>query len=107
MNVERDNKQDTDMTEMMIEVMPQARQAIKSVVSAEAIKDLIKEKQEEARKIREENAVRLAALNMVKTTAMIEIAPTDTGSSRCIACSSCWCCLSCVSLATQVTLSSR
>ena len=36
-------------------------------------------------------------------TATIEIAPTDTGRSKCIACSFIWHCLACVSLATKAT----
>ena len=58
---------------MMIKVTLQARQAFQDIVSTDALKESIAEEQEKIRRMREDNATRLAALNTVMMTAMIEI----------------------------------
>ena len=105
--LERDIEQDSDMTEMLIEVMPQARQAFKALVDTSELKDSITEEQEKIRRMKEDNAARLAAMQTVMMMVTIEITPTDTGRSKCIACLSCWHCLACVLLATKVNFPSR
>ena len=77
------------MTETLIEVMPQARQAFKAIVDTDELRDSIVEEREKFRRMKEENAARLAAMQTIMTTAMIGITPTETGRSKCIACLSC------------------
>ena len=95
------------MTETLIEVMPQVRRAFKAIVDTDELRDSIIEEQEKFRRMKEENAARLAAMQTITTTATIEITPTETGRSKCIACLSCRHCLACVSLETKVGFPSR
>ena len=95
------------MTETLIEVMPQARHAFKALLDTTELKDSIAEEQEKIRRMKEDNAVRLAAMQTVTMTATIEITPTKTGRSKCIACLSCRRCLACVLLETKVNFPSR
>ena len=76
-NTERDTEDEVSTT--MIEVMPQARQAFDHVVNMNDIREEIEEKEAEALRIKPDNAARMADLKMVTLTAMIEIAPTETG----------------------------
>ena len=106
-NLEQDIEQESNMTEMLIEVMPQARQAFKALVDTNELKDSIAEEQKKIRRMKEDNAARLAAMQTVTMTAMIEITPTKTGRSKCIASLSCRCCLACVLPETKVNFPSR
>ena len=67
----------------------QARQAFEALDLPnlrEQVEDEHQEAMEGAMAVHKANAARLAELNMVTMTAMIEIAPTDTGRSKCIKC---------------------
>ena len=99
-------ERDSDVMETLIEVTPQAIQAFKALVNTYELKESIAEEQEKIRQMKEENAARLATLKTVMMTAMIEITPTETGKSKCIACSSCRCCLTYVLLETKVNFCS-
>ena len=105
--LERDIKWDSDVTETLIEVTPQVRRAFKAIVDTDELRDSIIEEQEKFRRMKEENASRLAAMQTITMTAIIEITPTETGRSKCITCLSCRCCLACVSLETKVNFPSR
>ena len=105
--LERDIKRDSDVTETLFEVTPQVRQAFKALVEINELRDSIDEEQEKIRRMKEDNAARLAAMQTITTTAMIEITPTETGRSKCIACLSCQHCLTCVLLETKVNFPSR
>ena len=105
--LEQDIERDSDVTETLMEVMPQARWAFKAIVDTDELRDSIVEEQEKFRRMKEENAARLAAMQTIMTTATIEITPTETGRSKCITCLSCRRCLACVSLETKVSFPSR
>ena len=108
---ERDSNWDDDVSETLIEVTSlQARQAFEALDIPnlrEQVEDEHQEAVEGAMAVHQANAARLAELNMVTTTVTIEIAPTDTGRSKCIACWLIQRCLACVSLSTKATFSSR
>ena len=105
--LEQDIEWDSNVTEMLIEVMPQVRWAFKALVDTDELRDSIIEEQEKIRRMKVDNAARLAAMQTIMMTATIEITPTETGRSNCITCLSCWCCLACVSLETKVNFPSR
>ena len=78
------------MSETLKEVTPlQARQAFDALDFPnlrEQVEDEHQEAMEGVMEVHKANAARMAELNMVTMTATIEIAPTDTGRSKCIAC---------------------
>ena len=74
------------MSETLIEVtLLQERQAFNAAVDLPNLAQ-VEEQHQEAMGVYQANAARLAELNMVTMTVTIDIAPTETGRSKCITC---------------------
>ena len=87
LKVERDSKRDEDVSETLIEVtLLQVRQAFDAAVDLPNLREQVEEEHQQAREMQKANAAELAELNTITMMATIEIAQTDTGRSKCIAC---------------------
>ena len=88
--VERDSNQDDDVSETLIEAtLLQVRQAFDALDLPnlrEQVEEEHQEAMEGAMEVHQANAATLAELNMVTMMVTIEIAPTNTGRSKCITC---------------------
>ena len=88
------------MVTTQIEVMLQVRQMFDSLVNIDALRTEVKEEEQKAREIKQQNAAALQAMVAAQTVTMmtmIEITLTETGTET-FNVDLRWTCLACVSL---------